>query len=157
GPAYRWDPLDDPLTWNGKLTNEQIYASNEMLKAIENHKDILTWAVTGSGKTEMLFPAISKGLQKGQRICIATQRADVVRELLPRIQRAFAKTFVQGLYGGSRDKDGTAQLIIATTHQLLRFKHAFDLLIIDEVDAFPYHNDKSLQFAAKRSVKKDKS
>ena len=27
-------------------------------------------------------------------------------------------------------------LVVATTHQLLKFYHAFDLLIVDEVDAF---------------------
>src|SRR5699024_7810980 len=60
----------------------------------------------------------------------------------------------QALYSGSRDNDGTAQLILSTTHQLLRYQHAFDVLIIDEIDAFPYHQDPTLQFAAKRAVKR---
>src|SRR5699024_5081208 len=48
---------------------------------------------------------------------------------------------------------GTAQLILSTTHQLYRYRHAFDVLVIDEVDAFPYHKEKSLQLAADRSQK----
>ncbi|MNI58721.1 Transcription-repair-coupling factor [compost metagenome] len=34
---------------------------------------------------------------------------------------------------------------------MLRFYRAFDLVIIDELDAFPYHNDPMLAFAAKES------
>src|SRR5699024_1707259 len=92
-------------------------------------------------------------IKQNERVCIATPRADVVRELFPRIQQAFSSCHVQALYGGSRDKDGTAQIIIATTHQLMRFKNAFDLMIIYEVDAFPYHNNPSLKFATNRAKK----
>ena len=46
-----------------------------------------------------------------------------------------------------------AQLTIATTHQLLRFYKAFDTIIIDEVDAFPYSIDSSLQYAVKQAQK----
>lgn len=112
-------------------------------------------AVCGSGKTEMLFPGITEALKMGKRICIATPRADVVKELLPRLQQAFADIHIQGLYGGSRDNDGTAQIIIATTHQLFRYKKAFDVMIIDEIDAFPFHADPSLPFATNRAQKLD--
>jgi competence protein ComFA len=44
-------------------------------------------------------------------------------------------------------------LIIATVHQLLRFYQAFDLLIVDEVDAFPYVGDPMLQRAVARAIK----
>lgn len=151
--SFTWSQHENPCTWQGKLTYVQQEAASRMLKATEKNKTILTWAVTGSGKTEMLFPSISAALEMGKRVCIASPRADVVRELLPRLRQAFITVPIQGLYGGSRDKDGTAQLIVATTHQLLRFKHAFDLLIIDEVDAFPFHQDDTLQLAAKRAKK----
>ena len=44
-------------------------------------------------------------------------------------------------------------LTIATTHQLLRFYQAFDVLIVDEVDAFPYSADQSLQYAVEQARK----
>ena len=84
----------------------------------------------------MLFPGITYALQLGMRLCIATPRSDVVRELFPRLKRAFQSVSIQALYGESRDKSGTAQLIIATTHQLLRYIHTFDVVIVDEVDVF---------------------
>ncbi|MED4954437.1 helicase-related protein, partial [Paenibacillus macerans] len=59
------------------------------------------------------------------------------------------------LYGGSEQRWEEARLFISTTHQLLRFYEAFDLVIIDELDAFPYHNDPMLEFAAEAACKRD--
>src|SRR5699024_6227289 len=107
-------------------------------------------------KTEMLFPGISLALQEGMRVCIASPRADVIRELLPRFQTAFRDVSIQALYSGSRDNDGTAQLILSTTHQLYRYRHAFAVLVIAGVDALPSHKEKSLQLDADL-VHKDRS
>lgn len=160
-PLYRWNgkPLQwkrhsNACTWKGKLTIAQANASEAICHMVKQQRaSLLVWAVCGSGKTEMLFPGIEEALRQGMRICIATPRNDVVRELLPRIQDAFASIPVQALYGQSKEKRGTAQIIIATTHQLLRFEHAFDFMVIDELDAFPYHNDPSLSFATARALK----
>lgn len=157
GSAFPWPKHRQVCTWEGTLTTAQQSAAEKMEQSVKTNGTLLTWAVTGSGKTEMLFPSITTALQMGKRICIASPRADVVRELLPRLQQAFQKIPIQGLYGGSRDNDGTAQLIVATTHQLLRFQAAFDVLVIDEIDAFPFHQDPTLQFAAKRACKSDAS
>lgn len=154
GPEYIWPSHKNPCTWTGELTLSQQKAADRIVRTVVNREEeLLTWAVCGAGKTEMLFPGIAKALELGHRVCIATPRTDVVRELLPRLRGAFSDIYIQGLYGGSLEKDGTAQLIIATTHQLLRFKHAFDVIIIDEVDAFPYTHDASLPFAATRAKK----
>lgn len=157
GPNYDWPRCLQPSSWKGNLTESQLDASSRIIETVKNGGELLIWAVTGSGKTEMLFPSIQFSLEQGKRICIATPRADVVRELLPRLQAAFSTIHIQGLYSGSRDNDGTAQLLIATTHQLLRYRKAFDVLIIDEIDAFPFHQDNSLPFAAKRAVKENAS
>jgi competence protein ComFA len=155
GEEVRWQQHENPCTWEGKLTTVQQTAADRIVKAIQMiEAEILIWGVCGSGKTEMLFQGITKALQLQKRICIATPRTDVVRELYPRFKDAFPTVHIQALYGGSKEDDGTAQLMIATTHQLLRYHKAFDVLIIDEVDAFPYHADPSLPFATKRSKKK---
>lgn len=154
GPQYEWQVYDNPCSWEGSLAESQEEAANQIKARVDSSGKLLVWAVTGSGKTEMLFPGITQALQHGKRVCLATPRADVVRELFPRLKTAFSGVSIQALYGGSRDKDGTAQLIVATTHQLLRYRNAFDVLIIDEIDAFPFHQDTSLQYAAENAVKK---
>src|SRR5699024_6821532 len=135
--CYSWPRLKSPCTWKGELNNAQLKAANKLLINLKSKTDTLVWAVTGSGKTEMIFPVITKALQAGKRICIATPRQDVVRELLPRCEQAFKHVDIDARHGGSKSM-GNAQFIIATTHQLIRYKRAFDLLIIDEIDAFPY-------------------
>ncbi|MBW5448483.1 DNA/RNA helicase [Cohnella sp. CFH 77786] len=108
----------------------------------------LLWAVTGAGKTEMMFPLLEAVLSAGGSAAVATPRRDVVLELAPRLAKAFPHVRQVVLYGGSADRFENGALTLATTHQLIRFRHAFDLVVVDEVDAFPYHNDPALHYAA---------
>lgn len=138
GPPAVWPKHENPCSWEGALTRAQEKAALRITEAIMNReKEMLVWAVCGAGKTEMIFPGISKALEYGMRICLATPRADVVQELKPRLEKAFQDISIQALYGGSKDKQKHGQLLISTTHQLLRYRDAFDVMIIDEVDAFP--------------------
>ncbi|WP_307794890.1 helicase-related protein [Alkalihalobacillus sp. BA299] len=113
-----------------------------------------SWLVIcGSGKTEMLFQGMAKAIAARKRVLVAAPRTDVVIELTPRLKAAFPTTSVVSLYGGSEDKGKDGQLVISTTHQLLRYRNYFDVVIVDEVDAFPYSYDKSLQFAVQKAQK----
>ncbi len=127
---------------------EQSHASSAAAKG-----RFLLWAVTGAGKTEMTFPLLDAILASGGSVLVATPRRDVVLELAPRVARAFPEVTRATLYGGSSDRWRRGELTLATTHQLLRFRHAFDLVIIDELDAFPYHNDPMLAYAAEACCK----
>ncbi|WP_429970645.1 DEAD/DEAH box helicase [Fructilactobacillus sp. Tb1] len=149
----QFEVIEPVLTWTGQLTELQQSCSDEIVQAFQKHEDKLLWAVTGAGKTEISFAGIAWALAQGLRVCIASPRVDVCVELFPRYQEAFANTSMILLHGKSEEKYQYRQLTICTTHQLLRFKEAFDVLIIDEVDAFPYANNSSLQMAAKRAVK----
>ncbi|MFK4341282.1 MULTISPECIES: DEAD/DEAH box helicase [unclassified Paenibacillus] len=113
----------------------------------------LLWAVTGAGKTEMMFPLLQHVLEHGGTALVATPRRDVVLELAPRLAIAFPHVSMVTLYGGSDERWQRGQLTLATTHQLLRYRQAFDLVVIDEIDAFPYHNDPMLAFAAQAVCK----
>lgn len=150
GPTYKNYIAESCMTWKGTLTDSQQRVVKE---CTAHEKDHLIHAVTGAGKTEMLFPIIEDALKKGKRVCIATPRTDVVLELMPRIQQAFSTIPVQAFYGGSGFSLMYSPLIIATTHQLLRFQQAFDLILVDEADAFPYTYDEALQFAVKKALK----
>lgn len=118
-------------------------------------RSFLLWAVTGAGKTEMIFPLLDAVLGAGGRALLATPRRDVVLELAPRLAKAFPGRSMAVLYGGSGDRWQQAELTLATTHQLMRFGQAFDLVLIDELDAFPYHGDPMLHYAAAAARKPD--
>jgi competence protein ComFA len=139
--------------WNGTLTNHQDRASIDLMRSIELNQSHLVHAVCGAGKTELLFPVLFSLLQKGKRVCIATPRTDVVLELAPRFEKVFPSTIIHSLYGGAPEQAGFAELVIATTHQLYRFEDAFDVIFVDEADAFPYTIDKTLEFAVNKAKK----
>jgi len=124
---------------------------NEQQK--QQERQFLLWAVTGAGKTEMIFPLVEACLQRGGRALIATPRRDVVLELDPRLRKAFPGETLVTLYGGSSQRWESGSITLATTHQLFRFQRAFELVIIDELDAFPYHGDPMLHFAASKVCK----
>lgn len=144
-----------PLTWQGTLSKGQQHASDQVIQAIQRQSSLLVWAVCGSGKTEVLFRGVETALIEGKRVLIATPRTDVVKELAPRFQHVFPEVAQSAIYGGQTKVNPTAPLIIATTHQVLRFYQAFDVVIVDEVDAFPYTYDESLQYGVKQAQKKD--
>ncbi|OEF97701.1 hypothetical protein BHF68_13970 [Desulfuribacillus alkaliarsenatis] len=133
------------------LSEEQLAVSRELAQLVEAGQDTLVWAVCGAGKTEMVFEAIAMTRNSEKRVLIATPRKDVVLELVPRLQKAFPQDIVHAVYGGSVDKHIIAGITIATTHQLLRYcDNAFDVVIIDEIDAFPYAGDAMLYQHAHR-------
>ncbi|MCR6112169.1 DEAD/DEAH box helicase [Bacillus sp. A301a_S52] len=161
-PLLTWEGKEErvmnvpQMTWEGSLTFEQERASKfliQQLETLKKRKECLVWAVCGAGKTEMLFSLIERALKAQLPILIATPRTDVVLELIPRLKASFPHTDINGFYGGVSEEARYAQshIYVATTHQVLRFSRFFPLVIIDEVDAFPYTHDKKLQFAIERA------
>lgn len=72
--------------------------------------------------------------------------------MYPRICEAFPKEESLLLYGNSEETYRYTKLTICTTHQLFYFYHAFDLLVIDEIDAFPYEGDARLYYASQHAL-----
>ncbi|SEK66277.1 competence protein ComFA [Streptococcus equinus] len=144
---------NNSLNWQGQLTLYQNEVSEGMLSGIAEKKDLLVHAVTGAGKTEMIYHSVAKIIDDGGCVCIASPRIDVCLELYKRMSRDFSCPIT--LLHGEAEPYKRAPLIIATTHQLLKFYQAFDLLIIDEVDAFPFVDNKMLYYAVNQSLKKD--
>ncbi|WP_418791029.1 DEAD/DEAH box helicase [Phosphitispora sp. TUW77] len=115
--------------------------------------ECLVWAVCGAGKTEVVFGSIAEALNRGGRVLYAIPRRDVVCELAPRLQSAFREVELLAGYGGSEEKYRITRLVIATTHQVIRYFKNFDLVILDEVDAYPYQGNDMLRMAVHRAVK----
>lgn len=143
------------FTWEGALTRAQKQISEALINSYQVRQSHLVYAVTGAGKTEMLFPLIHKTLQKGCRIAIVSPRVDVCLELYPRFTSAFQKEDIMLLYGNQKEDYRYTHFVVATTHQLWRFYKAFDVVVVDEVDAYPYANNPFLAYGVKTSLKKD--
>lgn len=148
-----WHPVAEPMTWDGHLTTLQTKVCHEVLQSYHSSHDHLIWAVTGAGKTEIIFPLINEIIKNNQRVAICSPRIDVCLELYPRVQQAF-KNVTIGIFHGKNDiKYSPTQIMIGTVHQLVRFEKAFDVLIIDEVDSYPLIGDKMLHRAIQKSKK----
>ncbi|CAH1857310.1 hypothetical protein R078131_01579 [Convivina intestini] len=52
------------LIWSGTLTQQQAQVSKDLVSSMEQGRNHLVWAVTGAGKTEMLFPLLLKAFQQ---------------------------------------------------------------------------------------------
>lgn len=144
-------PKADVLKWQGTLTEFQAKVSQRLVEAVAKRKDSLVHAVTGAGKTEMIYQVVAQVIHQGGAVCLASPRIDVCLELYRRLKIDFACDI--SLLHGESEAYFRSPLVIATTHQLLKFYRAFDLLIVDEVDAFPYVDNPMLYHAVHQAVK----
>lgn len=129
------------------LTPAQQLVSQQLLQHLRHHQDCLVFACCGAGKTEIVMESIAYMLSLGKKVGFAISRRQVVLEIQERMQEAFPSLNVIAVCEGYCDVvDG--DLIICTMHQLYRYHETFDLLIMDEVDAFPYRGNDMLKAIA---------
>ncbi len=126
------------------LSKEQSKISHKIVSNYQNGIDTLVYAVCGSGKTEISYGVIAYAIGRGDRVAFALPRRDVVIELYHRLKDAFKENEVVAVYGGHHDRlEG--DIVVLTTHQLYRYPQYFDLIVMDEIDAFPYKGNDVLQ------------
>ena len=137
---------------NYSLNLEQERTSKLLIERYQNHQNTVLKAVTGAGKTEMIYGVIEYALNLGHHVCLTMPRKELVIELAKRIQKQFFNIQPILVYGGHTEcLEG--QFIICTTHQLYRYPQMFDLLILDEYDAFPYRDNEVLENILMNSIK----
>lgn len=152
-------------TWDYKFENTNVYydlsydlsekqkeISEQVILAIEHKQHVLISAVCGSGKTELVYPCICHFLNRQMKIGFACPRKDLAIELYERLKTQLKNIEISLVYGGHTN-DLFKNLVVLTTHQLYRYWNYFDVLIIDEVDAFPFYGNKSLYKMASISNK----
>ena len=139
-------------TLHYELSKEQKKLSKQLIENFIIGKDTLVHAVCGSGKTEIVLGVISYAIKHKMKVGFAVPRRDVIRELYLRFKNIFQNIKVVSVYGDhSRIIQG--DLICLTTHQLYRYPTYFDLLILDEIDAFPFNGNDVLDGFFKRSIR----
>lgn len=133
------------------LTAKQAVIAQKCLE-VSRKSDVLLYCVCGAGKTNILIPTISAYLREGKRVAFAIARREVVKEIYERLRLIFKNARVIAVYGGHHQKL-FGDIIVLTTHQLYRYYQTFDLLILDEADAFPFAGDQVLNNIALNSSK----
>lgn len=92
-------------------------------------RKLLLYAVTGAGKTEMIFEGIKFARNQGDNIAVVSPRVDVVVEISQRIKNAFLHEDIDVLHQ-SRKQEFNGHFIISTIHQLYRYKITSILLLL---------------------------
>lgn len=135
--------LEFPLTEHQKSASRQIVAN-------AFSRDVLVDAVCGAGKTELVLETIQSALKNRKKVGWAIPRRQVVLELKERLTNIFTHLNVVAVCQGHTEiTDG--DLILCTTHQLHRYRQRFDVLILDEPDAFPYKGNAMLEHFAQKA------
>lgn len=136
--------VDSEYHLSFKLTERQQEISNKLNELVSEGNSVLLEAVCGAGKTELVYKTISESLKKRKRVGFAISRRQVVLEIAARLREVFTGLKVVEVCQGYTDVL-IGDLIVCTTHQLYRYYHYFDVLIIDEPDAFPFKGNDVLQ------------
>lgn len=139
-------------TLHYELSNDQKRLSKQLVNNYINGIDSLVHAVCGSGKTEIVLEVIKHAITNNLKVGFAVPRRDVIKELYLRFKGIFTNNKIIAVYGGHTNKL-EADLVCLTTHQLFRYQNYFDLLILDEVDAFPFNGNDVLISMFKRAVR----
>ena len=145
-------PKCAPIFLSYNLSDEQKELSDRLISNFDSGINSLVYAVCGSGKTEICLSLIAHCISSGLKVGFAVPRRSVCYELYCRFRNIFRNNKVVSVYGGHH-KDVEGDIVCLTTHQLFRYPHYFDLLIMDEIDAFPFKGDKVLQNMFEKSIK----
>lgn len=140
-PSY---PKKAPIHLEYELSPEQKELSDKLVENYKKGIDSLVFAVCGSGKTEICINIIKYTVECGEHVAFALPRRDVCIELYNRLKEIFNKNTLTCVYGG-HTKVLYADIVVLTTHQLYRYKKYFSLIILDEIDAFPFKGDPILK------------
>jgi len=135
-----------------ELSDLQEKGSKYLLDCYNKRESGFLQAVCGAGKTEMTYNTILKALNNQEKVCFVIPRVEVLKELSVRFKKAFPKTHISVLYEGNKHYE-ESEFLLSTPQQLIYFYREFDLVIMDEVDAFPYSGNMFLERLVQKSLK----
>ncbi|MDR6225565.1 DEAD/DEAH box helicase [Desmospora profundinema] len=158
-PLFLFEPLASHLQHSVcaqlsfTLSGAQRMASRRCASWWEDGESdtLLLSAVTGAGKTEVLFETLARALSRRPPVLWAAPRRDVVVEVAQRLSRAFPSVTTVTLHGESGQTWREGELYVGTVHQTMRFYRRFSLVVVDEADAFPLQTNHHLQASLDRA------
>lgn len=138
------------------LNDNQQRASDRLVNAVKNKHNLLLYAVTGAGKTEITFEGIQYARREGLNVAFVSPRIDVVKEVYLRLADAFKNVRIDLMYSGVKSVF-SHMFTVCTVHQLYNYIDHFDLIVVDEVDAFPLPKEPLLMQAIQRAAAEESS
>ncbi len=148
-------------TTNLKFTEEQEYAYNKVLSAIENkeHKEFLLYGVTGSGKTEVYLQLIEEVIKKGESAIVLVPEISLTPQMINRFISRFGKDIISVLHSklsvGERHdswekiENGEAKIVIGARSAIFAPVQNLGIIIIDEEHDSSYKSEMSPRYNAK--------
>ncbi len=115
---------------------------------------MLVFAVTGSGKTEICFPLIDFLILNKYKLAFVSPRKIICDSIYYRMKKSFPSVHIDLSYGGLRSVH-KPNILVSTCHQLQNYFNYFDLVIIDEIDAYPLKGNNYLLTKTLQSSKKN--
>ncbi|WP_434121699.1 helicase-related protein [Salinicoccus roseus] len=142
---------ESPYGLSFTLSSQQTRASERIIETVKTGGSLLVHAVTGAGKTEMTFESIEWARMNGLNVAFTSPRIDVVKEVHMRLCAAFKGSDIDLMHDGVK-QIYNHHFTVCTIHQLYIFIGHFDLIIVDETDAFPLPQDPLLMQVVRRSA-----
>ncbi len=141
---------------NFSFSQKQKKLSELILANFINNLNTLVFAVTGSGKTEICFPLIDFLITNKYKFAFVSPRKIICDSIYYRMKKSFPAAQINLSYGGLK-KIHKPNILVSTCHQLQNYYNYFDLVIIDEIDAYPlkgndYLLTKTLQSSRKNFI-----
>ena len=146
-------PHKHSLNMEFNLSKSQEKASHYFLSHLVKKENAFLNAVCGSGKTEIMYESILYALNNNLKVVIAIPRREIVKELSVRLKNVFKDTVIKYIDGSNHDDN--CDLLLSTVNQLINYENEFDLIILDEADAYPYSDNLFLKRILRKSLKDD--
>lgn len=148
-----------PQTPPHRPNPEQASASVEIQTALGSFQTFLLYGITGSGKTEVYFQAMSEVLAQGKQVLFLLPEINLTPQLLQRVSERFAGIPTAVLHSqtapAQRTRDylraalGQAKLIIGTRLAVFTPLACVGLIVVDEEHDSSFKQDSDLRYHAR--------
>jgi len=136
-------PLIKEVSTKPLLTTEQTVATNALIESVKANRFScsLLQGVTGSGKTEVYFAAMTAALDQGKQVLLMVPEIGLTPQLIERVEQRFERAVValhSGLNESARHlawwhaREGNARIVIGTRSAVFAGFEHLGLIVVDE-------------------------